>query len=244
MVKKIIFILIAVSLLAYLLIAVIYLNPKGKGETICNKVSVGIIDKQVNWSVKEIEIVRLLEKANIYPVGKKMAEIDTKKIEQLLEKNNLIKQAECYKTISGGIKITVRHRTPILMVFTAIRNYYIDTEGKILFVPANFSAYVPVATGNIDDEFAQKQLYEFVLFLQKNKFWNEQIEQIYVDANKEIELTPRVGNHQILLGKIENYPENLAKLKLFYDKGLNEVGWNKYSKIDLKYKNQVVCTKI
>jgi cell division protein FtsQ len=52
-----------------------------------------------------------------------------------------------------------------------------------------------------------------------------------------------VGNHRILLGQIEYYRENLEKLKLFYEKGLNQMGWNQYSIINLKYKNQVVCTK-
>jgi cell division protein FtsQ len=58
-----------------------------------------------------------------------------------------------------------------------------------------------------------------------------------------VELTPTVGNHQIILGKIADYRENLNKLQLFYEKGLAEVGWNRYSVINLKYKNQVVCTK-
>ncbi|MDR3267157.1 MAG: hypothetical protein LBT24_06285, partial [Tannerella sp.] len=68
-----------------------------------------------------------------------------------------------------------------------------------------------------------------------------QIAQIYVAQNQDIELSPTVGNHQIILGKISDYRENLDKLQLFYEKGLNKVGWNKYSVINLKYKNQVVC---
>ncbi|MDR1436585.1 MAG: cell division protein FtsQ, partial [Candidatus Symbiothrix sp.] len=67
--------------------------------------------------------------------------------------------------------------------------------------------------------------------------------QIYVAPNKDIELTPRVGNHQIILGKLEDCEEHLEKLKVFYEKILNKVGWNKYSKINLKYKNQIVCTR-
>jgi cell division protein FtsQ len=33
------------------------------------------------------------------------------------------------------------------------------------------------------------------------------------------------------------------KLMLFYKEGLSRVGWDKYSTINLKYKNQIVCTK-
>jgi cell division protein FtsQ len=34
----------------------------------------------------------------------------------------------------------------------------------------------------------------------------------------------------------------LENLKLFYQKALPKVGWERYSSINLKYKNQIVCT--
>lgn len=30
---------------------------------------------------------------------------------------------------------------------------------------------------------------------------------------------------------------------LFYEQAIHKVGWEKYSMINLKYKNQIVCTK-
>jgi len=35
----------------------------------------------------------------------------------------------------------------------------------------------------------------------------------------------------------------LSKFARFVDEGLNVVGWNRYSEINLKYENQVVCTR-
>jgi cell division protein FtsQ len=53
-----------------------------------------------------------------------------------------------------------------------------------------------------------------------------------------------VGNHKIIFGKAENIAEKFNKLKLFYTEGLNKSdSWRKYSIINLKYKNLVVCTK-
>jgi cell division protein FtsQ len=38
--------------------------------------------------------------------------------------------------------------------------------------------------------------------------------------------------------------EKFEKLHTFYLQGLNTTGsWNKYSVINLKFKNQIVCTK-
>ena len=72
---------------------------------------------------------------------------------------------------------------------------------------------------------------------------NNQIEQICVFPNKEVELIPRVGRFRIVLGALDDFEEKLNKLRLFYDQAIPKVGWDKYSVIDLKYKNQIVCTK-
>ena len=67
--------------------------------------------------------------------------------------------------------------------------------------------------------------------------------QLHINENKEVELIPRVGNHVILLGGEEEMEEKFEKLLLFYQKGIQQTGWNKYSIINLKYKNQLVCVK-
>jgi cell division protein FtsQ len=242
MIKRILFILFALLLTSYLVFAVIFLNPKANAEEKCTHLQVDVVCPSETSYLNETQVKLLLNKANLNPVGKNQTAIDMALIEKALEEDKLIKKAEVYKTINGTVRIKIYQRTPILRVIAG-RDYYIDNEGEIMPVPAHFATYVPVATGNIKEEYAKKQLFPFVLFLQKNEFWSSQIEQINIAPNLDVELIPRVGNHQIILGKIENYEENLDKLKLFYEKGLNKVGWNRYSIINLKYKNQVVCTK-
>mgnify|MGYP000956836569 FL=1 len=41
----------------------------------------------------------------------------------------------------------------------------------------------------------------------------------------------------------ENYKKKFRNLRAFYLQGLNNVGWNKYEKISLRFDNQVICTK-
>jgi cell division protein FtsQ len=78
--------------------------------------------------------------------------------------------------------------------------------------------------------------------LRENSFWNAQIEQINVLKDNDIELIPRVGDHIIYLGKIDNFEEKLKRLMIFYKDGLNKIGWNKYKRINLEYDNQIICT--
>ena len=243
MLKKSLLITAVVLLSAYLLFAFFYLNHDKKKDLVCKELRIDIVNASDQSYLRDNDIIVDITKAGLSPVGKNLSTVSTATIENKLEENRLIKKVECYKTIDGTVRIKAYQRDPVLRIFSTKESYYVDNEGEKMPVPENFAAYLPVASGFIEDEYATKQLYEFALFLQQDKFWNSQIKQIYVAPNGDIELTPAVGNHQIILGKIENYKENLEKLRLFYEKGLSKVGWNKYSVINLKFKNQVVCTK-
>ena len=102
-------------------------------------------------------------------------------------------------------------------------------------------------TGDITQKYATEVLSDFGNYLQEDKFWNNQIEQIYVKTNKEkkpvVELIPRVGNHVVYMGSISDYKKKLRRLRIFYEKAMGTVGWNKYDKINLEFNNQIVCTK-
>jgi cell division protein FtsQ len=108
---------------------------------------------------------------------------------------------------------------------------------------ASFNVNLCVATGRISKQFASERLLEMALFIHDNLFWREQIEQIHVLSPERIELYPRVGQHVIELGSIDGFQEKLDRLRIFYRKGLERVGWNKYSTISLAYDGQIVCTK-
>ena len=243
MFKKILIALVMVSLLAYLVYALFFMNPDKKKDMICKEVRIEIADSLDQHFLTSNEIRNYLSQAGMLPVGKDLGTINLLDIENKLKENRLIRQVNSYKTMDGAVQIKIVPRAPLLRIFSVKGNYYIDNTGEKMPVPGNYAAYVPVASGFIEEEYAKKQLYEFALFLQQNKFWNSQIKQIYVAQNGDVELTPAVGNHQIILGKIEDYKENLEKLRLFYEKGLSKVGWNRYSTINLKFRNQVVCTK-
>jgi len=243
MIKKILIILVAVLLLAYLVYAMFFMNPDENKDLTCKNLRIEIIDTLDQHYLTENEIRNNLNQSGLLPVGKDLGKINLTAIEKKLRENPFIRQVGSYKTIDGTVQIKIYPRVPLLHVFSTKGSYYIDTTGEKMPIPRNFAAYVPVASGFIEDEYAKKKLYEFAQFLQQDKFWNSQIKQIYVEPNGDVELTPTVGDHQIVMGKIEDYKENLDKLRIFYEKGLSKVGWNRYSVINLKYMNQVVCTK-
>ena len=172
-----------------------------------------------------------------------MKSINTELIEEELLKNEMISDIQAYKTPSGIIKLEVIQKMPILRILSANGNYYVDNQGTTMPISSRYVAHVPVVSGYVEKSFAVSDLYKFALFLQENEFWNDQIEQIYVHSDREVELVPRVGNHRIMLGTLDGLEEKLEHLKLFYEQAIPKMGWEKYSMINLKYKNQIVCTK-
>ena len=243
MIKKIFLSMVVLLLLAYLVVAVTLFN-RAPADRTCQDVLLVIKDTADAGFVTKEELKAVLHQKGIYPIGRKMSHISTQMLEKVLDQQPLIADAECYKTVSGKICIEVTQRIPLLRVMSHNgENYYIDQKGKVLTANEKCVAHRVVATGAIEKSFAMNDLYKFGVFLQNNKFWNAQIEQINVLPDQTIELVPRVGSHIIYLGKLDGFEDKLARLKEFYAKALNQVGWNKYSRINLEFSNQIICTK-
>jgi len=242
MIKKIFILLFLLLITIYLVIAVTTFNAKPEEQT-CEGMELVINDSIDYGFITQKEVLRLLTKKKISPIGKKMGEINTRQLEDTLKKHPLIGEVECFRIPNGKIGIEVSQRIPLLRIMAANgENYYLDDKG-VTMPTANNAANVAIVTGYVNKEFAKKELYELGLFLKDNPFWEAQIQQINVTETKELEFVPRVGDHIIFIGKPGNYEKKFDRLKTFYKKGLNQVGWNKYSRISLEFENQIICTK-
>jgi cell division protein FtsQ len=241
--KKALVVIGLLLLAGYLVFAAFYFEDKPK-EEVCTDFEVVAYDSGDDVFVDVKDIAKYVKEKGLDPVGIPLKDVNTSNIEEGILTNQLISKAVVYITNNGKVIAEIHERKPILRVINnAGENYYIDNTGERMPLSRRFTAYLPVATGAIKEDFAKGELYNFTLFLSKDKFWNAQIEQIVVLPNGEVQLIPRVGDQVILLGKLDDYEKKLDKLMAFYQNGLNKTGWNKYSVINLKFDKQVVCTK-
>jgi cell division protein FtsQ len=183
-------------------------------------------------------------------------------LEDKLSNNHSIKDAQVYKTIDGELVINVKQRRPIVRIFSKNESYYIDEKGSLMPLSNKYTARLLVVNGELNEPFAKRysfnyenlndslssktlldDIYKISNYIDNSEFWKAQIEQIHVDKVSGMSLIPKVGNHKIVFGGVENLEGKFEKLMIFYKKGLSKTGWNEYSEINLKYKNQVVCTK-
>ena len=242
MTKKILKIFLISFLPIYLFVVFFVFNEKPNDE-ICRDISINIKDSIETPFLKLSDVKRQIKTLNPNPVGLKFSEINTYEIKKEHEKNRIIKEAVCYKTPSGTLRIDIYQRNPIIRVLGVSGNYYIDDLGEIMPVSYNFTAHLPIATGYVSKELAKSDLYKFALYINKDRFWKAQIEQINITSSNEVELIPKVGDQTIFLGSFDDFENKLDNLMLFYKKGLNKRGWNIYKTISLKYDNQVIGAK-
>lgn len=243
MLKRILLTTLLLTISAYLVIAITAFNRKPEG-THCQGVELIISDSLHADFITKSEVLKMLDKQQLNPIGEPLAAISTDTLEKTLGEHPLIEKIECYKTPNGNICVEVSQRIPILRIFSNDgSSYYIDNKGMPMPQSIKCNAHLPVATGSIRRSFATGQLYAFAQFLQEDRFWNAQIEQIHVLDDQTVELVPRVGSHTIYLGKLTKVESKLERVRQFYKKALNQVGWNKYSRINVEFGNQIICTK-
>lgn len=239
---RVISIVVASLLSVYILFASIYFSEERQYMP-CKDLQVVVKDSLDKHFVSESDLIELLRKAKLDPRKQPMTLVNTEQMEMELRKNEMIQDVQVYKTPSGIIKLEVVQKMPILRILASNGNYYVDNQGTVMPISRRYVAHVPIVSGYVEKSLAVSELYKFALFLQGNEFWNDQIEQIYVHPDQDVELIPRVGNHRIMLGSLDRFEEKLDNLRLFYEQAIPKLGWERYSMINLKYKNQIVCTK-
>lgn len=231
-----------VLLLGYLIIVFTFVTRKEK-KLFCHNIEVTVEDSLRNRFVDDKDILKLISRGRTKLIGVSLDSINKEDLEEIISKNPSIKNAEVYSTLTGTLQVKVEQRKPILRILKGNRGYYLDEEGAIMPLSRNYTSRILVASGSISRELALGELFQFAKFIHEDEFWNAQIDQIYVTSSGEYILIPRVGDQKILFGNFGNYRHKFKKLYALYRDGFGRVGWNKYKMINLKYKNQVVCTK-
>lgn len=187
------------------------------------------------------EILRHLKNEEVTINGVEVGKTDLHVIEQTLAKFPFVRESRVYPDHNGRIYIEIVQRTPILRVNPERGEpYYIDGSGSHFPLSDLYSADVPIATGDIDDEMSTK-LYTLAMYVHESVLWKRSIEQIFVSGRGDISFITKLGSHQVIFGDTDRMKAKFDKLEKFYRRALGKVGWDTYRTVNVKYKDQVVC---
>ena len=241
MLKKIANILVWILLLGYLVVIFSFVNDKKENLTYTG-IKVKVMDSIRSGFISNSDVEKIIQKKYPEWKGNSISTINKEVLEDLINDIPFVKKSEVYNSLSGKLVIEIRQRKPIVRILKG-KGYYIDTEGKKMPLSSKFTSRVLVVSGAVNERLIKEELFELVKFITNDEFWRSQITQIHVKSSKEYILIPRVGAHKIELGGIENYRKKFRNLYALYTEGFTKTGWNKYNRINLKYENQVICTK-
>ncbi|MDO4715875.1 MAG: hypothetical protein Q4A44_06350 [Bacteroidales bacterium] len=247
--RKLFRLLTIITLLVYLYFALTQWSSIDRTGQ-CQLVQVEIVDSARIGFIRQAEVMDILRKQKVDPTGKRIKDINTRKIEEVLRRNKLIDSVVCaiyplndFKQTNAAIQIQVWQEHPVMRIIpNDAADYYVDAEGK-MYYQSTYPAYLPVATGHISPALATGTLAELGVLIDSDPLWREQVQQVHVNEQGHLTLAMRVGDQEILLGPPEHLPRKLRQLRLFYTKVNNVVGWHKYKRIDLSYAGQVIATK-
>lgn len=194
-----------------------------------------------------------------------LGDIELDRIEQEVKTIPGVKDVQVYKYSNGVVQLDIEQQLPVARVILkgGKMGCYIDAAGDIIPLSSDYIAKVPVFTGYIYEPYNDipsvseitvndsvsalhvlDEIHTLALAINQDEFLAAQILQVYVNEYEEFEMIPRVGNHRIIFGGIEDYEDKLFRLKYFYTEAdINIKELNIYDTLNLKYKDQIVGSK-
>ncbi len=267
-IRKIVVAVLWIIGLSGLFASLAFVTKKEK-MVVSENLTVSILNADENSFIDEEDVKEFFKERKDSILKSQLGNIHVTDLEKALNSHPSIENAEVAIDVNGDVTMDVTQRTPLVRIFNLDgESYYIDDRSKLMPLNNNYTARVLIATGYINETYAKRfslsinelgknavlkdisvldDIYFISDFISKDSVLACLIHQINVTGDKEIELYPSVGGHKIIFGEVKDakeIKEKFDKLKLFYTEGLNKTdGWHKYATINIKYKNQVVCTK-
>ncbi|UOK42714.1 MULTISPECIES: cell division protein FtsQ/DivIB [Flavobacterium] len=168
--------------------------------------------------------------------------VDLNRLERELDEHEMIADAQVYATVDGTLKALVTQKTPIARVSNERSSYYIDYEGNKMPLSDNFSARVPLVFGEINEE-NRKGLTEVFQKIHDDDFLKKNITGAKILESGSLLMTNRNYDYGILFGKAINVDKKFNNYKAFFQHAMKDTLIGEYKMINLKFTQQVVCTK-
>lgn len=214
--------------------------------------------KRNNARKTEKTIVEFVNKAELFvsyetvnklliEKGKELKTIGKDKVvlnelEKILNEHDMIQKSEVFVSIDGVLKAMVTQRTPIARIFNEEGSFYIDSKGNRMPLSKIQTARLPLVLGEINGK-NEKEMYDLLWFIYNDDFLKKNITGIEILPSGSLKMTNRNYNYEIEFGKTIEVQRKFDNYKAFFQKAVHDTLIDKYKVINLKFTQQVVCTK-
>lgn len=202
------------------------------------KVSVNMIKTQTPvYFIDEKEVKEIVKKLN---PTKKIGDIDIPELEKKLNNLPSVDSANVYLNLNGNLNLDIQQKVPAFRLNTNGKDVYVDHKGQEFPISKNYSFPCMLVTGDIDES-EYVSLAALVDKIDRDSFSKKYF--IGISKNKEgYNLLTSEGNYKVEIGDLDRIDLKVRGFKTFVEKYLINQSPDKYTKISVKYDNQIVTT--
>ena len=189
------------------------------------------------YFIDEKEVKEIVKKAN---PTKKIGDIDIPELEKKLNLLPAVDSANVYLNLNGTLNLDIKQRIPVFRLSKGDQNFYVDEKGNEFPISKNYSYPCMLIRGNVKKS-EYKKLAELVDKIDRDDF----SKKYFIGISKEKEsynLLTSEGNYKVEIGDLDRIDMKVKGFKTFVEKYLINQNAEKYSKISVKYNNQIVTT--
>ncbi|WP_339695325.1 cell division protein FtsQ [uncultured Roseivirga sp.] len=252
-VKETIWRVVGITGVSALLLSMISFIDKREVGYRVDDIEVDIENTYENFFIDEEDVMSLiLENKGDTVLGDAYGRVSLKEIERRVESHSFVKDAQVFRDLNGHLVVKATQNKPIARIIADNgKQAYLGEEGDILPVSSKYTARVLVLSGSYMDGLTAKEsiegneydqkLYDLIEYISEDKFWNMQIAQLVVGKNGKVVMIPQVGDQKLEFGYAENFKSKFKRLEIFFKEIMPTKGWNTYSRVNVEYKDQLIC---
>lgn len=192
--------------------------------------------------VKQQAVNKLLIENRQAPKTIAIDALDLNKLEKTIDSHPLIDKSEVSVSVDGVLKAVVKQKTPIARINGKGASFYIDYKGNKMPLSENYTARVLLVSGEINDK-NKEDLAKLFRVIYDDVFLKKNIIGMQVMPNGSVLMLNRNYNFKIDFGQLINVEQKFKNYKAFFQKVVLDSSIAEYKKIDLRFAEQVVCTK-
>lgn len=209
----------------------------------------------MNWEIEKINIQgnfftetqQIIEQANISK-GTHPDSISAMHVIEAVEKLPYVKNVDYIHEPPISVRLKISERTPIAMIADGSVKVYVDNEGiklpvidgKAMDVPLLFGFSTSFSDTLNDDSFAIAQ--EFLVLCKTDAVLNTTISEVIVHKSEGLVALTQENGVKLIFGA-GNLNEKIQIWKSFISEVISNEGFQSFSSVDFRYKDQIVVRK-
>ena len=189
------------------------------------------------YFIDEKDMKELVKRSN---PTKKIGDINIPALEKKLNQLPAVDSANVYLNLNGNLNLDIKQRVPAFRLNKEGRDFYVDEKGTEFPISKNYSFPCMLVMGNVKKS-EYVQLGQLIEKIDQDDFSKKYFIGV-AKSGDNYELLTNEGYFKVEIGDLENIDLKVKGFKAFVEKYLIYQEPEKYTKVSLKYDNQIVTT--